>query len=169
MDFDPAAANFDGPLLIIVDEAKTVPDAIFDALDRCGYNAIMYVSSPGVRAGRFYESHTTLAPSFVTVQAGLADCPHIPQSKIDDIIATHGENAPYTRSTFYGEFMDSEKRQVFDAQGVTRLKHMAGSAQPQGQGPCANARMEGGSSSFHAGEKLPLQILRPLASSNCEF
>ena len=58
--------------------------AIFDALDRCGTNVFLYTSSPGVRAGRFYESHTKLKDFFVVVQAGLKDCPHIPRAKIED-------------------------------------------------------------------------------------
>src|ERR1700677_773514 len=44
-----------GPLLIIVDEAKSVPDLIFQAIDRCTYNALLYVSSPGLKTGRFYD------------------------------------------------------------------------------------------------------------------
>lgn len=143
MEFDPKTANFDGPLLIIVDEAKSVPEGIFAALDRCGYNAILYVSSPGVRAGRFYESHTTNAAGFTVVQAGLTDCPHISQAKIDDIIATYGPDAPFTRSTLYGEFMDSEKAQRFDAEGLVRIKVMAGSAQPQGDGQLVQMGGEG--------------------------
>ena len=131
MDYDPARANLDGPLLIIVDEAKSVPEGIFDALDRCGYNVVIYVSSPGVRAGRFYESHTSQRDGFVCVQAGLSDCPHIPQAKIDDIIRTHGADSPFTRSTLYGEFMDSEKQARFDREGVTRLKQMSGTFLPK--------------------------------------
>ena len=125
MNFDPATANYDGPLLIIVDEAKSVPEAIFDALDRCGANVFMYTSSPGVRAGRFYESHTRLKEDFIVVQAGLKDCPHIPRAKIEDIIRTHGEDAPFTRSSVYGEFMDSTTRQVFDREGLARLREMS--------------------------------------------
>ena len=89
MNFDPAAEDYEGPLLIIVDEAKSVPGAIFDALDRCGANVFMYTSSPGIRAGRFYRSHTKLARDFIGGQAGLEDCPHIPRAKMMDIIRTH--------------------------------------------------------------------------------
>jgi hypothetical protein len=47
------------PLLIIVDEAKSVEPEIFAALDRCTYNVLLYISSPGIKAGRFYEAFTT--------------------------------------------------------------------------------------------------------------
>ena len=95
-----------GPLLIIVDEAKSVPEPIFDAFERCTYNAIMYVSSPGPMLGRFYDAFTKNRDQFLTVQAGLKDCPHIPKEKVDDIIKTYGEEHPFTRSSVYGEFMD---------------------------------------------------------------
>src|SRR5207244_4359937 len=44
--------DFDGPLLWIVNEAKTVADEIFDGIDRCTSNAVMYVSSTGEMKGR---------------------------------------------------------------------------------------------------------------------
>ena len=122
MDFNPFAGNFDGPLLIVVDEAKSVDEGILQALDRCGYNAIYYISSPGHRAGTFYESQTSKRENYICVKAGLVDCPHIPQSKIDSILAKYGEDDPYTRSTLYGEFMDAETRQRFDRAGLAHLE-----------------------------------------------
>ena len=56
------------------------------------------------------------------MKAGLVDCPHIPQSKIDSILAKYGEDDPYTRSTLYGEFMDAETRQRFDRAGLAHLE-----------------------------------------------
>jgi len=55
--------------------------------------------------GPFYEAFTTNQESFITFAVGLADCPHKPRELIDDIIATYGENDPYTRSTLHGDFM----------------------------------------------------------------
>jgi hypothetical protein len=98
----------DAPLLYIVDEAKSVPEKIFDGIDRCGFQALIYASSGGmVRSGTFYDSHHgELASQFIKVRAGLTDCPHIAQSKIDRIIAKHGIDAPFTRSSLFGEFME---------------------------------------------------------------
>lgn len=97
--------DVDGPLLYIVNEAKSVDEDIMQAVDRCTYNELFYASSPGVMQGRFFESHSSLAGDFFAITAGLTDCPHIPKEKIDDIIKTYGENHPFTRSTLYGEFM----------------------------------------------------------------
>lgn len=101
--------DVNGPLLIIVDEAKSVPEPIFQALDRCTYNAIIYASSPGSKHGRFWEAFTKDAESFQTVKAGLKDCPHIPKEKIEDVIRTYGADHPFTKSTNEGEFMDQEE------------------------------------------------------------
>lgn len=105
--------NFDGPLLYIVNEAKSVDESIMEAVDRCTYNALLYASSPGVMFGRFFDSHTKLAGDFFTIKAGLADCPHIPPEKIADIIKTYGEHHPFTRSTLFGEFMEEDDLNKF--------------------------------------------------------
>lgn len=97
----------EGPLLIIVDEGKTVPEDIFSALDRCTYNAILICSSPGKMRGRFYESQFKPELGFISIAVGLKDCPHITQDKIDRIIATHGPNSPFTRSALHGEFIET--------------------------------------------------------------
>lgn len=111
--------DIDGPLLIILDEAKSIDSRVFDAVDRCTYNALAYVSSPGLNEGRFYESQTTLVKSkdnpygFEPMKVGLKDCPHIPESKIQSIIATHGPDSPFTLSTLHGEFMDADADTMF--------------------------------------------------------
>lgn len=120
--------DVDGPLLIIVDEAKSVDESVFQALDRCTYNAILYVSSPGYNEGRFYESQTTLKKSadrpigFNVLKVGLKDCPHIPKDRIDDIIGTYGMEHPFTQSTLFGEFMDADADVMFVVpKGAMRL------------------------------------------------
>lgn len=100
--------DVNGPLLIIVNEAKSVPDPIFTAFDRCTFNAILYVSSTGLKRGRFYESHTKLAGSFKRKVVRLEDCPHIPREKIDDLLLRYGADHPFIRSTLYSEFMSED-------------------------------------------------------------
>jgi phage terminase large subunit len=97
-----------GPLLMIVDEAKGVDDKIFQGVDRCTFNAQLYASSPGMTRGRFYDAFHKDRALFKCFQVGLNDCPHIPKEKIERIIATHGDDHPFTRSTIYGEFMAAE-------------------------------------------------------------
>lgn len=121
--------DFSGPLLIIGDEAKSIADAINMALDRCTYNAKLLTSSPGLTEGFFYESQTSQAAEnynakglvhvgpnpygFKAMQVGLVDCPHVPQSRIDNIISTHGPDHWFTRSTLHGEFTDVDSDTLF--------------------------------------------------------
>ena len=37
----------DTSLLIIADEAKSIPEPIFEAVDRCSFNTLLLISSPG--------------------------------------------------------------------------------------------------------------------------
>jgi phage terminase large subunit len=99
-------ADADCPLLIIVDEAKSVDPEVIKAIDRCSYNVLLYISSPGLKQGPFYDAFTANRESFITFAVGLTDCPHIAKEKIEDIIATYGADSPFTRSVLYGEFMN---------------------------------------------------------------
>jgi hypothetical protein len=103
----------DGPLLLIADEAKSIPEAIFEAFDRCTYNGLLYISSTGLMQGRFYESHTSKADQFKTRRVRLEECPHIPEARINDILNTYGEEHPFTRSTLYSEFMSRDEESMF--------------------------------------------------------
>ncbi len=114
-----------GPVLIIVDEAKSVSEEIFEALDRCTWTAMMYVSSPGKKVGRFYKSHFDESLGFTRVRVGLKDCPHIPRERVADIIKTYGRNHPFTRSTLDGEFMEAEGEARFDLSGLDFLEEQA--------------------------------------------
>jgi phage terminase large subunit len=98
------------PLLIIIDEAKSVENEIFMAFDRCSFNVELMISSPGLKTGRFFDAFTTHREQFMLVeQISLADCPHISKERIRDVIDTYGENAPFVRSTIFGEFMAEDE------------------------------------------------------------
>jgi phage terminase large subunit len=102
--------NQTSPLLIIVDEAKSVENEIFQAFDRCSFNVMLMISSPGLKQGRFYDSFTAHREKFILCeQVGLQDCPHISLERIRDVIDTYGEQSPFTRSTIYGEFMSEDE------------------------------------------------------------
>jgi hypothetical protein len=111
--------DIEGPLIMMFDESKSIADTVFDAGNRCTYNGMGYVSSPGLNQGRFYESQTTLRQSadnphgFIAMQAGLVDCPWIPQDRIDATIAHYGIDHPFTQSTLFGKFMDADADTMF--------------------------------------------------------
>lgn len=112
--------EFRGPLLMIVNEAKSVPDEIFDAFDRCTYNVLLEISTGGLKEGRFFEHFTSKSENYEKHHISLLDCPHIPKEKIEQTIAEYGEHDPHTRSTLFGEFMESddEVRHVFEESAI---------------------------------------------------
>ena len=116
-------ARPDSPVLIIVDEAKSVEQAIFEAIDRCSYTVLLLISSPGLKQGRFYDCFTKFRGDYVTFEIGLRDCPHVSEERIRDVVATYGEDKPFTRSTLYGEFMDYDESTSF-AVDYARLRHL---------------------------------------------
>ena len=115
-----------GPLLIIADEAKSIPNSIFEAFDRCGYQAILLSSSPGKKVGRFYETHYHLE-GWNRVSATLEDCPHITQDKVARILANCGGNEkhPLYQSSVLGQFMDEDldSLPIFKHEELQQLKH----------------------------------------------
>lgn len=100
--------GLEGPLLLILNEAKSIDEESYRAWDRCTPSARMFISSAGPRAGRFWETHTKLKAEWLCFHAGLADCPHIDKEKIEYVIKTYGPNHPLTKSILHGDFMDQE-------------------------------------------------------------
>ncbi len=121
----PVGDPHEGPLLIIVDEAKSVPDEMMQALDRCNYAALLYVSSPGHKSGQFYESQFREELGFKRLRVSLRDCPHIPEERIQDIRTKYGADSAFAKSTLDGEFMDADTEARFNAEGLKRLREMA--------------------------------------------
>lgn len=77
------------PLLFLVDEAKTVPDPIFQAIDRCiGTDSpirLVYASSPGYAEGMFFLSQTLMSKQFKCFRQTAEDTPHITPKQIKDL------------------------------------------------------------------------------------
>jgi phage terminase large subunit len=103
----------EAPLLMIADEAKSIPEPIFEAFDRCSFNVLLLISSPGLMQGRLYNCFTSQRDSWITFKAGLSDCPHVSKERIDDVITSYGPEHPFTRSTLHGEFMAEEEGTSF--------------------------------------------------------
>lgn len=96
----------DGPLMIVVDEAKSVHRAVFDAIERCTYQHLVLISSAGAPEGEFYDSHTKARDSYTArFQVPAAICPHVDHAKNLDLIKRRGLKDPLVRSKIFAEFM----------------------------------------------------------------
>lgn len=93
------------PLMIILDEAKTIPDPIFDSVERCQPQRLLIMSSPGGCSGRFYEASTKQLEHYHNhvIPASLSS--HISQEWISKQMTLYGEDHPLVRSMIHAEFM----------------------------------------------------------------
>ena len=103
----------DSPCLLIVNEAKSIEDKIFEGINRCRVSAFMMISSPGLKMGQFYHAFEKMRDQYTPVRAGLADCPHIKKEDVELVISTYGEHHPVTRSTLFGEFMSQSDEEPY--------------------------------------------------------
>jgi hypothetical protein len=94
-------------LMVIVDEAKTVPDSIFEAIERCQPKRLLLLSSPGGCSGSFYEAFHSRRRFFRQHTVTALECPHISEAWIQEQIEKYGEESPLVRSMIYGDFMKS--------------------------------------------------------------
>jgi phage terminase large subunit len=108
-----AEDHMNSPLLIIVDEAAQVPDAIINsAEERCNPTWLLVMGSPLDPSGMFYKMETELAKHYKHFKLTQPECTvekgwWIPQAMIDRKIAKYGADHPLIRSNVFGEFPDS--------------------------------------------------------------
>lgn len=95
-----------GNLLMVVDEAKTVPDSIFEAIERCQPTRLLVMSSPGSSSGGLYRAFTKEAALWKTFTVTAFDCPHISKKWVAEQELKWGPNHPLVRSMIHGEFME---------------------------------------------------------------
>lgn len=104
-----------GKLAKIVNEAKSVPDIIFDATERwTGVSHFLEVSSPGRKMGHMYNQlkDCVMYPAPVELnrpyyrKVTQFECPHISPASIQRKIHKYGENSPLVRSSVFAEFSD---------------------------------------------------------------
>lgn len=73
----------ESPAALLIDEAKTVPDSILDALERCHTSYRLFMSSTGPAFGGFYQIMTAKAHLWRTFRIPSALCPHVPRAEIE--------------------------------------------------------------------------------------
>lgn len=93
-----------GPVFYVVDEAKTVPDGIFNAVGRCTLRYCLFASSPGGPSGKFYRTHHEERSLHTCIRMTSAECPHIDPKKIERDRKILGDDHPVMRSMHYAEF-----------------------------------------------------------------
>jgi len=124
--YHPFPDYSNGQVSIIVNEAKSVPDGIFDAFDRCTYSRYIKVSSPGRTSGRFYIDFKTSEQGVFNPKLPYArkvtayDCAHISKEKIDRDKSRRGENDPWFRSARLAEFTSVDDAVVISLDAVRR-------------------------------------------------
>jgi phage terminase large subunit len=96
----------DGPLMVVVDEAKSIKQTIYDAIDRCTIQKLVLASSCGGSSGEFYASHTKNAKYWGTAKIAAADCPYVDHKKNAELIARRGIADALVRSKVFAEFME---------------------------------------------------------------
>ena len=106
------AGKFEGwhnpHLLIIADEAKSIPDGIFEAIERCAPTRFLCMSSPGGCSGFFHAAFNSRRKYFRQHVVTAFDCPHISQAWIDSQIEKYGREHPLISSMVFGEFMSGD-------------------------------------------------------------
>jgi hypothetical protein len=98
-------------VLVIVDEASGVDDAIFDAGRgaMAGENCFVVLASNCTRlGGLFYKTHHELAPLWETLHVNGEDVPLQTQQFRDEIIYEYGRDSNYYRVNVMGDFPTAE-------------------------------------------------------------
>jgi hypothetical protein len=95
----------DSPVVILVDEAKSVDEEVFEALSRCTATFRLYASSTGPAFGFFHSLFTSRSAYWRTYRIRSTDCAHIPQSQIDADREADGEHSSTFRIKHLSEFL----------------------------------------------------------------
>lgn len=93
-------------LLMIFDEAKSIPDEIFEAMERCQPTRVLFMSSAGTTEGEFAASFLSRPEFYSTHTVTSYDCPHLSDEWIQGQIDKRGRNHPLVRSMIFSEFID---------------------------------------------------------------
>lgn len=109
---DPVTGLSEDPVMIVVDEAKTVPQGVFDAFERCTRLFQLWTSSPGQPWGEFYESHHANRKYYWTRKVKSSECPHIDPAKRARDLEKYGADHPLYRSMHEAEFTEDAERLV---------------------------------------------------------
>lgn len=108
-----------GIFAYIPDEAKSINDSIWQAIERCnGKSHWLNVSSPGQPQGKFYEFATS--PRWWTRKVTAYECPHIKKEEIEGAKEAYGEHSAFFRSAYLAEFTSVNESVVIRFEHINR-------------------------------------------------
>jgi len=102
----PKIDELTDPVMILIDEGKTVPDDIWTAFDRCTVKYFMGISSAGPPMGRFFECFHSLKKYYFTMQVDYTMCPHIDINKVNRMRDQYGEDSYEFNSIMMAKFTE---------------------------------------------------------------
>lgn len=106
--------GIEDPLMVLADEAKSISDAIFTAIeDRVNPQRYGLFSSPGYAEGEFYRSHTVNSKLYRTFKITAFECPHIEPHTIQRRIDKWGRDHPLVKSAIDADFMEFIQDAIF--------------------------------------------------------
>ena len=94
-------------VLLVVDEASAVPEAVFEAAagSMSGHSAsTILISNPTRNSGLFYKTHHDLAADWFRMHVSCANNPLVSSDFVRQIAATYGETSNAYRIRVLGEF-----------------------------------------------------------------
>ena len=105
--------------MLIANEAKTIPQEIFDHFQKCTYNIFLKVSSSGEAAENFYRGFSNarnwdegyIPGKPFKRKITYLDCPHL-ADRIPGEIEEYGEDSDWFRKTRKSEFVSTEANVV---------------------------------------------------------
>jgi hypothetical protein len=121
----PKQSNDVDPVFWIVDEAKNVPEDVFQAVDRCTRAYQLFTSSPGPDSGQFYRCFHSEAKYFYGVRATSFDCPHIEKAtpgKYKADCERYGKDSALVRSMHYADFTDLGNEVILSADDMRKAQ-----------------------------------------------
>lgn len=108
-------------VLLIVDEASAVPEAVFEAAagSMSGHSACtILIGNPTRNSGLFYRTHHELASDWETMHVSCLDIPLVSRDFVEQIKATYGEGSNAYRIRVLGEFAVADNDTLIAAELV---------------------------------------------------
>lgn len=108
-------------VLLIVDEASAVPEAVFEAAagSMSGHSACtILIGNPTRNSGLFYRTHHELASDWDTMHVSCLDIPLVSKDFVEQIKATYGEGSNAYRIRVLGDFAIADNDTLIAAELV---------------------------------------------------